>query len=84
MKLATAEADVRDLLYLFVEEEVFTDMLAWALERAATGQQRVPSRNFANSVSTWDVALHVLALEVNRGSTRTLEEQRHIADAPCC
>jgi hypothetical protein len=84
MELAAAEADVRDLLYLLVEVEVFADMLAWALERAATGQWRVPSRNFANGVSTRDVALRVLALEVNRGYTRALEEQRHNADAPCC
>ncbi len=43
------------------------------LERAATGQWRVPSRNFANGVSTRDVALRFIALEVNRGYTHALE-----------
>jgi hypothetical protein len=38
MEVAAAEQDVYELIYLLVDQEVYTDMLLWALDRAATGQ----------------------------------------------
>jgi hypothetical protein len=75
-------------LFLFVSrtpsEEVFTEMLTWALEWAKTSQLRITSRNFDNGLSTRDLALRILGQEVDRGYTGTVEEQQRIADSPCC
>ncbi len=60
-------------------------MLTWALELAKTGQLRIASRNFANGLSTRDLALRILlGQEVDRGYTSTVKKQQRIADSPCC
>ena len=59
-------------------------MKLWALERAVTGQWRVPSANTDNGTSTRDVALLLLGLEQERGYTAPLEEKERLLDAPCC
>jgi hypothetical protein len=81
---AEAEQDVWELIYLLVDQEVYTDMLLWALERAATGQWRIPSGNEHNGVTTRDVALRVLDLEHERGYSRAVEERAAVSDASCC
>jgi hypothetical protein len=40
MEVAGAEQDVYEIIYLLVDQEVYTDMLLWALDRVATGQWR--------------------------------------------
>jgi hypothetical protein len=84
MDTAAAEQDVWELIYLLVDQEVYTDMLLWALEQAATGQWRVPSAKEHNGVTTQDVALRVLDLEHERGYTRAVEERAAVGDASCC
>jgi hypothetical protein len=59
-------------------------MLLWALKRAATVQWDVPSANEHNSVTTWDVALHLLDLEHERGYMRAVEERAAVGDESCC
>ncbi len=84
MEVAAAEQDVYELIYLLVDQEVYTDMLLWALDRAATGQWRVPSVNEHNGLTTRDVALRLLDLETERGYIRAVEERAAVRDASCC
>jgi hypothetical protein len=84
MEVAAAEQNVYELIYLLVDQEVYTDMLLWALDRAATGQWRVPSINEHNSLTMRDVALRLLDLETERGYTRAFEERVAVGDASCC
>jgi hypothetical protein len=84
MEVAGAEQDVYEIIYLLVDQEVYTDMLLWALDRAATGKWSVPSTNEHNGVTTWDVALRLLELETERGYTRAVEERAAVGDASCC
>jgi hypothetical protein len=83
MEAAEAEQDVYELIYLLVDQEVYIDMLLWALDRAATGQWRVPSASEHNGVTMRDVALR-LELETERGYTRAVEERAAVGDASCC
>ncbi len=83
MELAAALQDVRELLYHLVEENVHSDMLLWALDRAAGGLWRLPSDNESNGSTTRDVAERLLQLELERGYTKPVEEKAGIADAPC-
>ena len=84
MELAAAQQDVREIMYLLLDVNVHSDMKLWALERAATGQWRVPSANMDNGTSTRDVALLLLGLEHERGYSAPLEEKERLLDAPCC
>ncbi len=59
-------------------------MLLWALDRAGTGQWRVPSQNVSNGTTTHDVAMCILALKSESGYTRPVEELPLGADASCC
>jgi hypothetical protein len=83
MELAAAQQDVRELMYLLLDVNVHCDMKLWALERAATGQWRVPSANTNKGTTTRDVALLLLGLEHERGYTGPLEEKDRLLDAPC-
>jgi hypothetical protein len=71
-------------MYLLLDVDVHCDTKLWALERAATGQWRVPSANSDNGITTRDVALRLLSLEHERGYTSPLEEKEWLRDAPCC
>ena len=73
MEVAATEQDVFDMIYLLVGQEVYTDMLLWALDRAATGQWRVLSANEHNGITTREVALRLLELEIERGYTEVLK-----------
>jgi hypothetical protein len=84
MDTAAAEQDVWELIYLLVDQKVYTDMLLWALKRAATGQWRIPSANEHNGVTTQDMALRVLDLEHERGYTQAVEARAAVGDASCC
>jgi hypothetical protein len=84
MELAAAQQDMRELMYLLLDINVHSDMKLWALERAVTGQWRVPSANTDNGTTTRDVALLLLGLEHERGYTGPLEEKERLLDAPCC
>jgi hypothetical protein len=44
MEVAGAEQDVYEIIYLLVDQEVYTDMLLWALDWAATGSVACPVR----------------------------------------
>jgi hypothetical protein len=83
MELAAAQQDVRELMFLLLDVNVHCDMKLWALERATTGQWRVPSANTDNGTTTIAVALLLLGLEHKRGYTSLLEKER-LLDAPCC
>jgi hypothetical protein len=84
MENTEAEQDIWELSFLLVYQEVYTDMLLWALERAATGQWRIPSANEHNGVTTRDVTLRVLDLEHERGYTRAVKERAAVSYASCC
>jgi len=84
MELAAAEQDVREVMYLLLDAEVHSDMKMWAMERAASGQWRVPSANIHNGITTRNVALNLLSLDHERGYTSTVEEKDQLSDAPCC
>jgi hypothetical protein len=84
MEVAATEQDVFEMIYLLVDQEVYTDMLLWALDRAATGQWRVLSANEHNGITTREVALRLLELEIERGYTRKIEERAAVGDVSCC
>jgi hypothetical protein len=63
MKLVAAEQDVREVMYLLLDADVHSDMKMWAMERAASGQWRVPSANIHNGITTRNVALNLLTLD---------------------
>jgi hypothetical protein len=52
MELAAAQQDVREIMYLLLDADVHCDMKMWALERATSGQWRVPSADSHNGVTT--------------------------------
>jgi hypothetical protein len=82
-ELAAAEQGVREVMYL-LDAEVLSNMKMWAMERAASGQWRVPSANIHNGITTRDVALSLLSLDHERGYTSAVEEKDRLSDAPCC
>jgi hypothetical protein len=84
MELAQALQDVRELLYHLVEENVPSDMLLWALDRAEGGQWRLPSNNESNGITTPDVTERLLQLELECGYTMPVEEKAGIFDSSCC
>jgi hypothetical protein len=78
MENTEAEQDIWELSFLLVYQEVYTDMLLWALERAATGQWRIPSANEHNGVTTRDVTLRV-RIWSTRGATRELSRSGQLS-----
>jgi len=83
MELAAAEQDLLEVMYLLLDADVHCDMKMWALERAASGQWRVPSANSHNGVTTRDMALRLLSLEHKRVYTSPIEERDRQSDDPC-
>jgi hypothetical protein len=63
-------------MYPLVDQEVYTDMLLWALDRAATGLWRVPSQNISNRTTTRDVAMCILALNLKAATHDQLRSFR--------
>jgi hypothetical protein len=79
MEVAAARSDALAFLHLLVECSVHTDMLLWAIQRAANGDWEVSSENFHGEISTWDVALRIRELEVERGFTRAVREAKEVS-----